>query len=60
MPPGQGFLLSMARVQSARHNRTNLDAGDFGQALLSVLPIRLADADGAPVRAVAVQLEWSV
>ena len=32
-------------------NLTNLDAVDFDQALLSVLPIRLADADGAPVRA---------
>jgi kynurenine formamidase len=41
-------------------NLTNLDAVDFEQALLSVLPIRLADADGAPVRAVAVQLEWSM
>ena len=41
-------------------NLTNLDAVDFDQALLSVLPIRLADADGAPVRAVALQLEWSV
>ena len=41
-------------------NLTNLDAVDFDQALLSVLPIRLADADGAPVRPVALQLEWSV
>lgn len=40
-------------------NLTNLDAVDFEHALLSVLPIRLADADGAPVRAVAVQLECS-
>jgi hypothetical protein len=30
---------------------------DFDQALLSVLPIRLADADGAPVKAMAVPLE---
>jgi kynurenine formamidase len=41
-------------------NLTNLDAVDFEPALLSVLPIRLADADGAPVRAVAVRLEWSM
>ena len=41
-------------------NLTNLDAVNFDQPLLSVLPIRLADADGAPVRAVALQLEWSV
>src|SRR6185295_9044171 len=25
MPPGQGFLLSMARVQSTKHNGTSLD-----------------------------------
>jgi kynurenine formamidase len=40
-------------------NLTNLEAVDFADPLLSVLPIRLADADGAPVRAVALQLEWS-
>jgi kynurenine formamidase len=40
-------------------NLTNLEAVDFDEPLLSVLPIRLADADGAPVRAVAVQLDWS-
>jgi kynurenine formamidase len=41
-------------------NLTNLDAMDFDEPLLSVLPIRLADADGAPVRAVGLQLNWSV
>ena len=40
-------------------NLTNLAAIDFAEPLLSVLPIRLAGADGAPVRAVALQLEWS-
>jgi kynurenine formamidase len=40
-------------------NLTNVGAIDFPDPLLSVLPIRLADADGAPVRAVALQLEWS-
>jgi kynurenine formamidase len=40
-------------------NLTNLEAVDFAEPLLSVLPIRLADADGAPVRAVALQLERS-
>jgi kynurenine formamidase len=40
-------------------NLTNLEAVDFADPMLSVLPIRLADADGAPVRAVALQLEWS-
>jgi kynurenine formamidase len=39
-------------------NLTNLDAVDFAEPLLSVLPMRLADADGAPVRAVALQLDW--
>jgi kynurenine formamidase len=40
-------------------NLTNLEAVDFAEPLLSVLPIRLAGADGAPVRAVALQVEWS-
>ena len=39
-------------------NLTNLEAIDFVEPVVSVLPIRLADADGAPVRAVALQLEW--
>jgi kynurenine formamidase len=39
-------------------NLTNLEAVDFAEPVVSVLPIRLADADGAPVRAVALQLEW--
>jgi kynurenine formamidase len=38
-------------------NLTNLEAVDFADPMLSVLPIRLAGADGAPVRAVALQLE---
>jgi kynurenine formamidase len=37
-------------------NLTNLEAVDFPDPLLSVLPLRLRDADGAPVRAVALQL----
>ncbi len=37
-------------------NLTNLQAVDFPDPLLSVLPIRLRDADGAPVRAVALEL----
>jgi kynurenine formamidase len=39
-------------------NLTNLEAVDFAEPVVSVLPIRLADAAGAPVRAVALQLEW--
>jgi kynurenine formamidase len=38
-------------------NLTNVVAVDFADPMLSVLPIRLADADGAPVRAVALQVE---
>ena len=37
-------------------NLTNLAAVDFPEPFLSVLPLRLTGADGAPVRAVALQL----
>lgn len=37
-------------------NLTNLAAIDFPEPLLSLLPIRLTGADGAPVRAVAMEL----
>ena len=37
-------------------NLTNLEAVGFPDPLLSVLPIRLSGADGAPVRAVAMEL----
>lgn len=37
-------------------NLTNLAAVDFPHPLLSVLPIKLAGADGAPVRAVALEV----
>ena len=37
-------------------NLTNLAAVDFPDPFLSVLPLRLTGADGAPVRAVALQL----
>lgn len=37
-------------------NLTNLEAVDFPDPLLSVLPIRLRGADGAPARAVAIEL----
>jgi kynurenine formamidase len=38
-------------------NLTNLAAVDFADPFVSVLPLRLTGADGAPVRAVALQLE---
>ena len=37
-------------------NLTNLAAVDFPDPFLSVLPLRLTGADGAPVRAVALDL----
>jgi kynurenine formamidase len=37
-------------------NLTNLGAVDFPDPLLSLLPVKLGDADGAPVRAVAMEL----
>jgi kynurenine formamidase len=38
-------------------NLTNLEAVDFADPFVSVLPLRLTGADGAPVRAVALQLD---
>jgi len=38
-------------------NLTGLSAVDFPDPLVSLLPIRLANADGAPVRAVALRIE---
>jgi kynurenine formamidase len=38
-------------------NLTNLAAVDFPDPFLSVLPLRLTGADGAPVRAVALELD---
>ena len=38
-------------------NLTNVASVDFADPMISVLPIRLDDADGAPVRAVALELE---
>lgn len=37
-------------------NLTNIAAVDFPDPVLSILPLRLTGADGAPVRAVAMQL----
>ncbi len=41
-------------------NLTNLELIDFASPMVSVLPMRLDDADGAPVRAVAVERFASV
>jgi kynurenine formamidase len=37
-------------------NLTNLEAVDFLDPFLSLLPVRLGDSDGAPVRAVAMEI----
>ncbi|TMN21762.1 cyclase family protein [Lentibacillus cibarius] len=36
-------------------NLTNLDAIDFPNPIISVLPLKLVDGDGSPVRAVAME-----
>jgi len=58
--PGEGFpvhhlIADVAGVIS--ENLTNLAAIDFADPLVSLLPIAFEAADGAPVRAVALQLE---
>lgn len=47
-------LLGAGRVIA--ENLTNLESIDFPSPLASMLPIRLDDADGSPVRAVAISL----
>jgi kynurenine formamidase len=58
--PGDGrfpcHLLVAAVGGVVVENLTNLAAVDFPDPFLSVLPLRLTGADGAPVRAVALQL----
>ena len=58
--PGEGFPVHHLIADVAgviAENLTNLAAIDFDDALVSLLPIAFEAADGAPVRAVAVQLE---
>lgn len=57
--PGEGFpvhhlIADVAGVIS--ENLTNLDAVDFSDPFVSLLPLRFEAADGAPVRAVAIEL----
>lgn len=58
--PGNGRFACHRLVAAAGgvvvENLTNLAAVDFPDPFLSVLPLRLTGADGAPVRAVALQL----
>ncbi len=56
---GVGFPVHHLIAKAAgviSENLTNLEAIDFADPLVSLLPIKLASADGAPVRAVAIQL----
>ena len=58
--PGEGFPvhhLIAAQAGVIAENLTNLAAIDFADPLVSLLPIAFEAADGAPVRAVALQLE---
>lgn len=57
--PGEGFpvhhlIADVAGVIS--ENLTNLEAIDFANPFISLLPLAFEAADGAPVRAVALQL----
>lgn len=57
--PGEGFPVHHLIADVAGvicENLTNLGAIDFGDPLISLLPIAFAAADGAPVRAVALRL----
>lgn len=58
--PGVGFPCHHLIAEVAGvicENLTNLDAIDFANPIISLLPMRLTGADGAPVRAVAIQFE---
>lgn len=57
--PGVGFPVHHLIAESAgviSENLTNLAAIDFVDPVISLLPIKLQSADGAPVRAVAMQV----
>lgn len=55
-PPLPAHHVALGAGGVIAENLTNLDAVDFPDPLVSLLPIRLTAADGAPVRAVAMQL----
>lgn len=57
--PGEGFPVHHLIADAAgviSENLTNLDSVDFADPFISLLPIAFESADGAPVRAVALQL----
>jgi kynurenine formamidase len=58
--PGEGFPVHHLIAEAAgiiSENLTNLAAIDFERPLVSLLPIALEAADGAPIRAVAMKIE---
>lgn len=57
--PGEGFPVHHLIATAGGiicENLTNLEAIDFANPMVSLLPIALEAADGAPVRAVAMQI----
>ena len=57
--PGVGYPVHHLIAEAAgviAENLTNLDAVDFTDPLISLLPLAFEGADGAPVRAVAIKL----
>jgi kynurenine formamidase len=57
--PGVGYPVHHLIAEVAgviAENLTNLDAVDFADPLISLLPLAFEGADGAPVRAVAIKL----
>lgn len=59
-PQPEGFPVHHVVAEASgiiAENLTNLAAVDFPEPLLSLLPVRLTGADGAPVRAVAMELQ---
>lgn len=58
--PGDGFPvhhLIAKRGGIISENLTNFESINFNNPLIAIFPIKLDDADGAPVRAVAIQIE---
>jgi len=58
--PGVGFPAHHLIAKAGGvicENLTNLDAIDFDRPVVSILPIKFVGIDGAPVRAVALEVE---
>jgi kynurenine formamidase len=52
--PAHRLILGVGGVIA--ENLTNLEAVDFPNPFLSLLPVKLGGSDGAPVRAVALSM----